>query len=72
MRLSNGATCTFLTGATGAYAGERINYGCVPKGYVAGNPDRSAKLWSVLFVSEWRGGNAAGPTKKVEIVEAIF
>lgn len=72
MRLSNGATCISLTGATGAYAGERINYGCVPKGYVAGSPDRSARIWRALFLSEWRGGNATGPAKKIAIVEAIF
>lgn len=72
LRLASGATCVFLTGATGAYAGERVNYGCVPKGYVAGDPDRSAKLWTTLFVSEWRGGNVTGPATRVKIVEAIF
>lgn len=72
LRLANGATCGFLTGGTGAYKGERINYGCTPKGYVAGDAARSSKVWTATFLSAWNGGNATGPAQKVAVLEAVF
>ena len=38
LKLGNGAVCGFLTGATGAIANQRINYGCTDKTEVIGSP----------------------------------
>lgn len=51
LRLANGASCEFVSGATGTTAGMRLNYGCKPKGWVVGTPDHSNATWKVYYVS---------------------
>lgn len=51
LRLANGATCEFVSGATSTIAGMRLNYGCNPKGWVAGTPDHSNVTWKVYYAS---------------------
>ena len=49
LELSNGARCVFLTGATTAVAGMRVNYGCVGgRISVVGDLDRTLPLWRVF------------------------
>ena len=54
LELANGQKCEPLTGATGAIAGLRINYGCSggPALSVLGDPDRTYPLWTVFFKGE--------------------
>jgi tRNA A-37 threonylcarbamoyl transferase component Bud32 len=54
LELSNGAVCTFLTGATTTVADMRLNYGCDTAeneyvGSVFGDPDRSTSVWTVFY-----------------------
>jgi hypothetical protein len=46
IELTNGARCTFLTGASTMIANERINYSCNPYVYsIVGKIDRSSPIW---------------------------
>jgi hypothetical protein len=47
--LVNGARCAVLTGATAAFAGMRVNYGCTNRGSVIGEVDRSPLRWRVFY-----------------------
>ena len=47
--LVNGARCAVLTGATAAFAGMRVNYGCTNRGSVIGEVDRSQLRWRVFY-----------------------
>ncbi|MDB5076975.1 MAG: hypothetical protein JWO42_3154, partial [Chloroflexi bacterium] len=38
LKLGDGTICSFLTGATGAVSGQRLNYGCTNQNYVLGDP----------------------------------
>jgi len=49
VKLAGGRVCTFLTGATFAYRGERVNYGCTPKMFLAGSPDRAHSTWTITL-----------------------
>ena len=49
VKLAGGRVCTFLTGATFAYHGERVNYGCTVKVFLAGSPDRSQATWTITL-----------------------
>lgn len=50
LRLSNGDTCVFVTGATDVVAGERLNYACAKDGWIIGAPDRSTAQWTARSV----------------------
>jgi hypothetical protein len=69
LQLSNGRRCLFVSGATYAIAGQRLNYRCLragdgkdfvqagPDGYVewiVGVPDRSVQPWVVRFMQRNR------------------
>jgi hypothetical protein len=49
VKLAGGKVCTFLTGATFAYHGERVNYGCTVKIFLAGSPNRSSGTWTITL-----------------------
>jgi hypothetical protein len=49
LELVNGASCGMLTGATAAFAGMRVNYGCTNRGSVIGEVDRSLLRWRVFY-----------------------
>jgi hypothetical protein len=49
LELTNGTRCEFLTGATAAVAGMRVNYGCVGGGLsIVGDVDRTLPQWRVF------------------------
>lgn len=50
LELATGEQCEILTGATAAYAGMRINYGCTGQGSIIGEPDRSQPVWVVNYL----------------------
>jgi len=54
LELANGQNCEVFTGATGAIAGLRINYGCNGGQGLAvlGDPDRTYPLWTAFFKGE--------------------
>ncbi len=52
VKLAGGKVCTFLTGATFAYHGKRVNYGCTEKGFLAGSPNRSTQKWTITLGME--------------------
>ncbi len=47
--LVNGASCGLLTGATAAFAGMRLSYGCTNRGSVIGEVDRSQLRWRAFY-----------------------
>jgi hypothetical protein len=49
VKLADGKICTFLTGATFAYHGQRVNYGCTAKVFLAGSPNRSRTTWTIVL-----------------------
>ena len=49
VKLAGGKICTFLTGATFAFHGERVNYGCDLKTFLAGSPDRTGVTWTITL-----------------------
>lgn len=51
MRLSDGAVCGFITGATGVIGGERLNYGCTNGWWVVGFP-QIGSVWMVKTVKQ--------------------
>ena len=68
LRVTSGDTCVFVTGATYAVAGERLNYACARAGWILGAPDRSTDIWtarSVLWPSTLH-------IKRVDVAVAIF
>ncbi|HLJ58772.1 MAG TPA: hypothetical protein VKZ50_03475 [bacterium] len=54
LELTNGTRCVFLTGATSAVAGMRVNYGCVGGPSVVGELDRTLPQWRA-FVDPGKG-----------------
>jgi hypothetical protein len=66
VRLAGGKVCTFLTGATFAYHGQRVNYGCTSKAFLAGSPNRSRPTWTIVLGT----GPNAPPQTAVILVAA--
>jgi hypothetical protein len=48
--LAHGITCRFEGGATGVVAGLRLYYACSNKAWLLGGPNRSAALWTILYL----------------------
>jgi hypothetical protein len=65
LELANGKQCGLMRGATTAFAGLRMNYGCVGGGMVIGDDDRSSPVWVVSYLDD--GGLA---TNLVEVAVA--
>ena len=49
IKLAGGMICTFLTGATFVFHGQRVNYGCDKKTFLAGSPTRSSATWTITL-----------------------
>ncbi len=49
VKLAGGEICTFLTGATFAFHGRRVNYGCAKTTFLAGSPERSGPTWTIIL-----------------------
>lgn len=43
----DGRRCTFLTGATAAMGGQRVNYGCIGGSLLIGDPNTRQPLWTI-------------------------
>ncbi|MBA2519395.1 MAG: hypothetical protein H0V24_07000 [Chloroflexia bacterium] len=65
LELANGERCTLLTGATAAFAGDRLNYGCENGGYVLGEVNQERPVWIVSYLAD-----GAFATTLVEVVAA--
>lgn len=66
LKLSDGAVCSFFTGATGIIDGQRINYGCTDKQVIAGAP-RTGIEWTVKEIKTTDSGKVvSAKTVKVE------
>lgn len=50
VQLTNGKRCRLISGATGAVAGLRINYGCTNGGSLVGSPRRRSSLWTIFYL----------------------
>jgi hypothetical protein len=68
LRLANGDTCFFATGATDVAAGMRMNYECNGNGWIVGFPDRTKPLWTAHAIV-WPNKSRL---KRVEIAAAVF
>jgi hypothetical protein len=68
LRLTNGETCSFATGATDVVQGMRMNYECKGNDFIAGLADRSKPLWSAHLIV-WPNKSRL---KTVEIATAVF
>ncbi|MBV9333996.1 MAG: chromate efflux transporter [Candidatus Eremiobacteraeota bacterium] len=68
LRLANGETCTFVTGATDVVQGMRMNYECKANDFIVGFPNRSKSLWTAHAVV-WPDKKRL---KQVEIAAAVF
>jgi hypothetical protein len=66
LKLAGGRVCTFLTGATSAYHGKRVNYGCTPTVFLAGSPNRSKPTWTIVLGT----GPKSAPQTAVILVAA--
>jgi hypothetical protein len=64
VRTATGKWCELLTGATGAIAGMRINYGCTGGGILLGNPHRTSPNWTIFYAAGYR----ASQFRSVELV----
>jgi hypothetical protein len=67
LRLTNGDKCSFVTGATDAVNGERLNYACAHDGWIVGLPSQSTPFWSAR-TSDYPSKHV----KRVSIAEAVF
>jgi hypothetical protein len=63
VKLAGGRVCTFLTGATFTYRGQRVNYGCTPKVFLAGSPNRAQATWTITL--------GTGPKSKPETASIL-
>jgi len=68
LALSDGISCTFITGATGVVGGMRINYGCSDGRVLLGQVDRSSPRWRIYAMR--RGGSS--DVTLVEIETATY
>ena len=60
IQLEDGTVCGFITGATGAINGERINYGCSDNSYIIGGLEVGT-IWKAKKVDDLQ-------TKSIEVV----
>lgn len=67
IRLTNGTVCAFLTGATIAFHGERVNYGCDRRTFLAGVPDRTTPTWTITL-----GTGPRAKPQRAQIAVAIW
>lgn len=68
LRLTSGATCQFVSGATDVIDGMRLNYACTNGSWIVGTPDRSTAIWKAFFVAKAESTHLL----KIGIVAAVF
>lgn len=68
LRLANGETCAFATGATDVAQGMRMNYECKGNDFIVGFPDRSKSVWTAHAIV-WPDKKHL---KQVRIATAVF
>lgn len=56
VKLADGTVCGFLTGATGGFDGQRLNYGCTDRTYILGDLVPGT-TWTARFVTGKVGPN---------------
>ena len=66
LQLTDGETCTFMTGATDVVHGERLNYACT-KRFAIGLPYRSSSAWEIKTVPGLHGN-----VESFGVAEAVF
>ncbi len=67
LRLSDGETCVYVTGATDVVAGMRLNYACT-NGWGIGLPDRVTASWEVSYIVSLQNRTV----HKMRIATAVF
>ena len=67
LRLLDGETCVYMTGATDVVADMRLNYACT-NGWGLGLPDRSTAIWKVSYIVSLQKRTL----RKMGIATAIF
>lgn len=55
LELRGGATCSFLSGASGTRGSRRLNYGCDDNHFLWGRPDRASSFWTILRSRSYSG-----------------
>ncbi|HEY1428334.1 MAG TPA: hypothetical protein VGF18_02095 [Candidatus Tumulicola sp.] len=65
--LADGDKCVFVTGATDAVNGDRLNYACGRDGWIIGTPSHSNGVWTAQTV-QWPKKHVT----TVSIAEAVF
>ena len=60
--LMDGRRCTFLTGATAAMGGQRINYGCIGGSLLIGDPNTGPPLWTIHSAGAYHPDSIGHPT----------
>lgn len=68
LRLTNGETCSFATGATDVAQGMRMNYECKGNDFIVGLPNRSKPLWTAHMIVWPNKKNL----KQVNVETAVF
>lgn len=58
---TDGRRCTFLTGATAAMGGERINYGCTDGSFLLGAPDEHRPVWTIRSAVKYQTDKPGHP-----------
>jgi hypothetical protein len=61
IELASGERCTFVTGATAAVAGRRLNYYCSNGSDLYGSPDRTKQTWMIMRGEDGSSEQAAVP-----------
>ena len=76
--LTDGSTCVWQGGATGVFAGARLNYLCDDDAWLSGEPTRhDDRRWTItkqrFDTSRYLlGARPVGATTVVDIVEAVY
>jgi hypothetical protein len=68
LTLAGGATCSYVSGATGVVGGMRINYGCTDGRMLLGDVDRSAPRWRIYAMRR----NSSSDVTLVDVESASF
>lgn len=68
VRLANGATCAYFSGASGVVGGMRINYACSNGTSLLGEPDRSSAPWTIYYMKSQRHSSMT----QIGIAMAVF
>jgi hypothetical protein len=62
IKLSSAQKCVAFTGATGTIAGRAVAYGCVPRGYLLGEPRRTGATWTIWYAAGYKARHISRAT----------